>query len=672
MDKNKEDMLTAVMRQAKARRDFAQAAEGATGESMQQTAIPENGAGQTPVIGGGKTGESGFDFAKNPIGEKQITSAAARLREYKAGKSHLEDKIIRNEEYWKRLHARKFKGEAGFVAGDEEGMPTSGWLQNVIMSKHADAMDAFPEFNILPREESDKAQAELLTSVLPCILEQNDFEETYSQAWWYKLKHGFAVYGVFWDSSKNGGLGDVSISFVDALNIFWEPGVTDLQDSRDIFLCALVDNDRLTQLYPQTKDKLGQSDIDLPKYLFDDNVDTSKKSVVVDWYYKALVDGREIVHFCKFVNNIVLYATENDRKAPSVQEQDPMTGEMVNVPVGQPLSVTGIYDHGLYPFVMDVLYPEQGTPYGFGVVDMCKETQNQIDTLSAAITENAVYNSVPRWFVRKGSGLNNADLSDLSKRIVDAGDADLSEISMRAMPQTSIPTYAVTVLDGKINELKETSGNRDVNNGGTAAGVTAASGIAAMQEQSGKLSRDAIRASYRTYVKLIRVCIELIRQFYSLPRYYRIIGDNGMAKFMAFSNAGMQPQMQYNAMGQETGERLPIYDISVSAQKSTGYNKMSQNELALQFYNAGFFNPQMAPMALMCLDMMDFRGKDVVQRKIAEQYSALMAAPVFPGSAGINPAYAAKSADGETGESNDENRTVEKAREQAQEASVPS
>ena len=77
-------------------------------------------------------------------------------------------------------------------------------------------------------------------------------------------------------------------------------------------------------------------------------------------------------------------------------------------------------------------------------------------------------------------------------------------------------------------------------------------------------------------------------------------------------------------------------------------------------------------MALMCLDMMDFRGKDVVQRKIAEQYSALMAAPVFPEPSGINPAYAAKSADGETGESKNENRTVEKAREQAQEASVPS
>ena len=80
MDNNKENMLTAVMRQAKARRDFAQAAEGANEESMQQTAIPENGAGQTPVIGGGKTGESGFDLAKDPIGEKQITSAAARLR----------------------------------------------------------------------------------------------------------------------------------------------------------------------------------------------------------------------------------------------------------------------------------------------------------------------------------------------------------------------------------------------------------------------------------------------------------------------------------------------------------------------------------------------------------------------------------------------------------------
>jgi hypothetical protein len=45
---------------------------------------------------------------------------------------------------------------------------------------------------------------------------------------------------------------------------------------------------------------------------------------------------------------------------------------------------------------------------------------------------------------------------------------------------------------------------------------------------------------------------------------------------------------------------------------------MSQNELALQFYGAGFFNPQMADQALACLDMMDFDRKNAIMQKIAQ------------------------------------------------------
>ena len=46
----------------------------------------------------------------------------------------------------------------------------SGWLHNVIVSKHADAIEAYPEPNILPREESDRAEAKVLSAIIPCVL----------------------------------------------------------------------------------------------------------------------------------------------------------------------------------------------------------------------------------------------------------------------------------------------------------------------------------------------------------------------------------------------------------------------------------------------------------------------------------------------------------------------
>ncbi len=145
------------------------------------------------------------------------------------------------------------------------------------------------------------------------ILKKNQFKRTYSSAWWYKLKSGCAVYGVFWDAGKLGGLGDISIRRMDLLNLFWEPGVTDVQDSEHFFCTELVDDAALLRAYPQLEGKLGCGDFSVSRYLYDDRVDTSGKSLVVDWYYHTERGGRKILQYCKFVGETVLYATENDR-----------------------------------------------------------------------------------------------------------------------------------------------------------------------------------------------------------------------------------------------------------------------------------------------------------------------------------------------------------------------
>ena len=64
--------------------------------------------------------------------------------------------------------------------------------------------------------------------------------------------------------------------------------------------------------------------------------------------------------------------------------------------------------------------------------------------------------------------------------------------------------------------------------------------------------------------------------------------------------------------------RKPVFDIEVSAQKSSEYTRLSQNELALQFYQLGFFDPARTDQALATLDMMDFDGKDEISQKIAQ------------------------------------------------------
>ena len=89
--------------------------------------------------------------------------------------------------------------------------PSSGWLFNCIANKHADAMDNYPDPNVLPRAADDEQTAQVLSSVLPVVLEQADYEQVYSDTWWRKLKQGTGVKGVFWDPGQRGGVGDITV-----------------------------------------------------------------------------------------------------------------------------------------------------------------------------------------------------------------------------------------------------------------------------------------------------------------------------------------------------------------------------------------------------------------------------------------------------------------------------
>lgn len=545
---------------------------------------------------------NGFKALRQVIGKEQVQKAYQTLLKYKEGKANLERRIIENEQWYKLRHWECMRD------AKKEIQPTSAWLFNCIANKHADAMDNFPSPNILPREEGDKAEAEMLTSILPVILEQNEFEQTYSDVWDYKLKSGTGVYGVFWDKSKLNGIGDIAVKKIDLINLFWESGITDIQRSRNVFHVELADNDMLIDSYPQLQGKLGTSTLDISKYVYDDSVDTTNKSAVIDWYYKKSQNGKTVLHYCKFVNDEVLYATENER--------EPVTDEMGNV-VKASLSETGWYDHGLYPFIFDVLFAVEGTPAGFGYIDVGKDTQGYIDRGNQAIMSNMLANAKPRHFIRNDGGVNEEEYADLSRDFVHV-EGSLGEDSILAIQGKPLNSIYVQVVKDKIDELKETTGNRDVSNGGTSGGVTAASAISAMQEAGSKLSRDGNKASYRAFRKLCVMLIELIRQFYDLPRCFRIMGENGTARYVQYSNAGITPQMQGVDFGVDMGMRVPLFDIEVTAQKQSPYSKMSQNELALQFFGAGFFNPQMSDQALACLDMMDFDRKEFIMQKISQ------------------------------------------------------
>lgn len=528
--------------------------------------------------------------ARDTSAEAALLAARAHelLQKYRAGKASLDARVVENDQ-WYRLrnweHINRSENP-----GDPE--PVSAWLLNCLANKHADAMDNYPEPVVLPREAGDQADAQILSAVLPVILEQCGFEQTYSDMWWRKLKSGTGVLGAFWNPAKNGGLGDVDIRCIDILNLFWEPGVTDIQDSQGVFHVELRDNDNLLRQYPQLEGRLSTPTAEIAQYVHDDTIDTAGKSAVVDWYYKR----GSVLHYAKIVNDVVLYSSEGDAE----------------------YAQRGFYDHGKYPFVFDTLFPCEGAPAGFGYLDVCKDAQIYIDKLDQVILKNAIMAGRPRWFVRQDGIVNEQEYADWTRDFVHYQGTGNPEEHIRPIEVAPLDGSVITVRNNKIDEMKETSGNRDFSQGGTTSGVTAASAIAALQEAGSKLSRDMIKSSYRAFQQVCYLVLELIRQFYDEPRSFRIVGEQGAIQYIQYSNARIRQQAPGMEFGMQIPGRVPVFDLQIRAQKSNAFSTLAQNELAKEFYGLGFFNPQLSDQALACLEMMTFDGKDRVVQRITQ------------------------------------------------------
>lgn len=604
-----------------------------------------------------------------PVTSETVQELNRILLDYKSRKSRTDARIRESENWWKLRNTSEEQkttnvGKDGFAA-------KSGWLHNVISAKHSDAMDSYPEPNIRPREPGDRAQAEILSAILPVVLEYNEFEATYSDVMWQKLKTGTGLYKVFWDSRKLNGLGDIGVEKVNLLNVFWEPGITDIQKSKYFFHTELRDRDVMLSKYPQLTDKSLPIGTVVSKFAYDEMQDDTNKCHVVDCYYKRDIGGRDVLHYVRYVGDVVLYATEND---PEAAER-------------------GLYDHGLYPYVFDALFPIEGSPCGYGYVDLCKQSQLEIDILKTATVKNAMVGATPRYFLRGDAGINEAEFLDLNKPIVHVP-TSVGDDYLRPIDHPRLDGAYANLLDRTVQELRETSGNVESASGVAPSGVTAASAIAALQEAAGKTSRDSTRGSYRAFTKIVELCIELVRQFYDIPRKFCITGEYGTERFVTYTNEGLRPQHQGVAFGIDMGWRTPTFAVSVSAQKKSVYTKVSQNELALQFFQLGFFNVQMAPQAAMCLQMMDFDGKDEIAQKIAQngslaqklvqymQMAAGLAQTADPAllpmiqqdmaALGVAPKAPQKPVELSDPEDSGEHGVVEKARQRANDAAQPS
>ena len=502
-------------------------------------------------------------------------------------------KRVERAEEWYRLHNTVMENATQKVEPGKDGSFTaqSAWVFNTVTSKHADHSNAVPTAACLPREPGDVTAATTLNKVLPCLLERFHWPEVWDETSQRKVKLGTGHYKVYWDKNAENGLGEVAIRSISTLNLAWQPTVTKIQDSEYVFQHEFVSKEQLVAEYPNEDWESFPAADYIPEFLPDqERRDKTNLAVKVEcWYRVSIPTGleslRKVLHKVIYVGDRILYASEDDPKCA----QD------------------GYYRHGLYPYIFDPLFRMEDSACGLGYVDIGVNPQTAIDILNTAFVKNAAVGAVPRFMTQEGEAtIDESELLDTSKAIVHVKNGSIDDRVLREIPQRHLDGNYIAVRDALIQEMRETTGNTETSTGNT-SGATAAAAIAALQAASNKISTASINASYVAFGKVMEQVVELIRQFYTLPRYARITGQNGA---MGFAEISAQTMNQ--------GGRSATFDISIKATRLQGFDRVAHNELALQFYGLGFFDPAKAEQALMTIDMMDFPGKDALVQKIGE------------------------------------------------------
>ncbi len=495
------------------------------------------------------------------VSKDLIDEACRCFRDY-AGDKEKTVKRIKDDE---RLYRSWYEKDAHSLKKDFQS--STSFIFSSIENACATSSENFPSANILERSPDGTAVADTLSMILPVVLDNGGFRKTYKNNMRNKLKYGTAVYSV----TYNEGTGNIDIRSVDILDVFVDYNISDIQDSRFIFVVSSVDNELLRFRYPELAELFtGDSTVET----LTDTVRMRSRSSVTDCYYKK-PDGA--VHMFKVCNGRIIDATED--KAGYER---------------------GLYNHGLFPFVFDVMYPVEHCPFGFGMIDIAKAVQIEIDRLDEGITSLILMGSRPRYLAKKNCGIDLDVFTDIKNAIVEyEGDPDaLIPIVLKELNQ-----YYCSFRDTKKDELKELLGNRDFQQGATSGGVTSGTAISILQQSGEKRSRMMFDDSYMCFEEMVSMVLELLRQFCENEQVFRTEDALGQKTFVAFSR-----DLLYKD-GMPDNAALE-FDIKVTAQKENPYSAEALNALLLQFFTAGMLSDGNLEKALLIFKNMQFEGKD--------------------------------------------------------------
>ena len=488
------------------------------------------------------------------------------------------DRMRHNE----KLYHAKHWDEMRNPGDPNEPRPATPIIFSTIENIKADLMGKIPTGTIKPENTEDQDLARALTKICQQDLEAADWDNKCMDLYNDMLVYGWDVMEVGYDPYAMNGVGGAYINRVAPFGFMCDPSCENPQDGRACFKFGKRTREWFRQHYPEVCDMIHYIPEKPETYHPDSTIPP----------YDILLETQEIIE--------AWVKTYDRKRKKSSVHMIKLAGSYV-LEVSTEVKPSGYYSHGQYPFVLNALYPVDGTPFGLGIPDMHEASQLYSDKLDQIILKNAYLSSKNKMLLTDASGFDEKDLLDWTKD-VHKGES-LNGVTWMSTPP--LPNYLLSYLLEMRASIKTESGANDQARGQTSGGVTAASAINALQQMATKRSTMHSQGFHARFKQAYRMLLDVEREFAQSERKV-VFMSHGKPKEMRVT------PKDFSAIGDD-GKPIE-YHIIIETSEQTQYSKIANNELALQI--GTMFRDTIDPIAI--LYMMDFPEKDLVIETIQD------------------------------------------------------
>ncbi|MDR6555445.1 hypothetical protein [Paenibacillus qinlingensis] len=438
-----------------------------------------------------------------------------------------------------------------------------------IESQIADLVDKPYSVAVKGWEPSDDMFAEQTANLMDFIMFRNRMKQKLNLAEHDRLELGTAIIKVWFDDDELEGRGLPRFEPVSPANFFPDPKLPSghlIQESE--FLIHAVPKP-LSWFRERFKErgKYVTREVEVPynpEATFTDAMTdevetvTSEKALLLECYMKDR-DGK--MYCVSVANSIVLEDSRKVLKGKKLQRRN----------------------H--YPFVMIPCYPQRGTAWGMGDVELLMPTQDLINELDDQVRMNARMMGNPQVVIGMGAGRG----FDFRKWTNKAGlrVPMRDQNAFKVVEGRQVSPDVINRREKAFQEADLISGRPDVNRGQQPGAVTAASAILALQQAGQKGVVHKAEMFKEGWSDVLELLFDEVLEHWDEEMWIRVDGDKPDWKFVNPKQLRAVPRMIPNALF----GILPEQEAMVNLQDETGkeITRDAQFDLRLDMGN-GFPN----------------------------------------------------------------------------------